>query len=964
MSNPITLTAIARDKEFILNWNHFPVEGESTRYTTISWTNNIDTYLHTATIYDNPSNGKFVLDEDAATGVTYVVQVIQSNYRDDGAYVDYVSNTLTLHVKSVPDALTLKENDIGTINDLRFITLKVYRDLGYSSGYSALVQIKFTAYDGNAYRNYSFGPEANDIYTLTDLPPNQNYEITAKAVNDVGPSLVSNTIIEETSGHPQMPRDFKIVTSYSADLDTNISLLTWKRPTNAELTNLTGYIIRYRLSGHDDDSAEEIVLTALDTDAEMSYPFNFNTYVPDAVPNQTYIFKIMSRNELDRDPIQSNSTYELTAHTFKPSLPVQSLAVVPKDKSLALSWNSPSDVKGYSLNDYVVKVYTGADTTTLFNTYEPVGNTLEVPGLENYVKTRVEIYPRTLNTATSLLSLNDGTITTGTNASIDGESTTSLVYYPYKLADKVTGLAGVPSNNSVILNWVAPEDTGGFPIDHYVVLYKVVNGSTWESVDVFYAELPKTIAAINGTDVEYIVTPVTRNINPGANPVLLSGASETITRRAYTKPNPITNLQVILSDSRIKLLFSPSSDGGGYPIIQYKISHKLTTSNAIEYNDNEIFINTADIVWEDGFIKYEFDALTNGDGYDFKIAVINGVPGGVGNKSDDVTESNQIPYKASTGVINFVVEALDTKLYANWETPEFPGGFQIDHYDIYLNNSIVPHDTTNNTTTDYLFEGLTNGTNYDISIVPVTINGLGDKVDGMTEAVLATKPFTTPDAVTNFIVVEKDKELVLSWNPPANDGADRGDGGNDIVGYSVKMFDNITGGELHSYTVGANVLTYTFNVTNVPAITNGNRYTLKCKALTKTVSDVQLESVDAEIIDAQPYGKPLSINYSIANRTITVTMANNGSPITDVLICAPLAANASVSNLASILVSSSSSESAPINPTGNPLFDEFITIMSYDLNPSESQPMLIVATNPAGMIYVENFADIASGIGS
>ena len=957
MSNPITLTAIAGDKEFSLNWNHVALGvGERTKFTTIFWTNTIlgDNNIHSKTLnyYEtNPSTGTFLLNENVVVGVTYVVTVIQYSYMGADSAGEYTSNTLTLTVSSAPDALTLKQNDIGTINDLRFITLKAYREAvapaTYSDGYSPLTQINFIVAYNSIIIPYSFSPAVNDVYTLADLPPDQIYEITARAVNAVGFSQMSSTIREETSGYPQMPRDFKIVTSYSTANDTTSALLTWNRPTNAELNDLTGYTIKYRLTTDDLDAAEPIDFPALDTDVNMSYTHVFDNDLTS--PNQTYIFTITSYNDLPVDPLKNKSTYDVTAHTFKPSLPVQSLAVVPGDKSLALSWISPSDFRGYSLNDYVVKVYTGVDTTNLFNTYYPTGNTLSVTGLTNYQNTRVEIFPRTLNTATSLLSLNDGNITTGTNAPIDGENTTSSVYYPYKLADKVTGLVAVPTDRLVSLSWVAPVDTGGFPIDHYVVSYNAT------SVNVY--ALSKDIVAINGTDVEYTVTPVTINTNPGANSAELFGAFEKITSIAYTKPNPIINLRVDLSDSHIKLLIDPPVINGGYDIIQYKISHKLTTSNDIEYID--ILIDMANIVLDGALIKYEFDALTNGVGYDFKIAVINGVPGGLNNISDDVTALNQIPYKASTGVIDLSVTAQDKQLYANWEPPSLSGGFDIFEYELSLNG--VHHAITNNTTTDYLFVELINGTNYDISILPVTIqvqNGVSTRLNGSSVSVLATKPFTTPDPVINLAVVEKDKELVLSWAPPANTETGRGDGGNDIVEYSVKIFDNLTETKLHEDIVGANVLTYTFNTANVPSITNGNTYTLKCIVHTKTVSDVQLESVAQTITSAKPYGKPLSINYIIVGNTITVTMGNNGSSITDVLICAPLAANASVSSLANIVVSSS--ELNLINPTGNPLFDTFTTTMSYTLNPYESQPMLIVTTNPAGTFYVENFDAITS----
>jgi|694.fasta_scaffold83978_1 hypothetical protein len=967
MSNPITLTAIAGDKEFSLNWNHVALGvGERTKFTTIFWTNTIlgdnTIYSKTLNYYEtNPSAGTYVLDKNIVVGITYVVTVIQYSYMGADSAGEYTSNTLTLTVSSAPDALTLKQNDIGTINDLRFITLKAYREAvapaTYSDGYSPLTQIKFIVAYNSIIIPYSFGPALNDVYTLTDLPPDQIYEITARAVNAVGFSQMSSTIIERTSGYPAKPREFKIVTEYVPATDTTtektIATLTWAPPTNAEVTDLTGYIIRYREDGHDLDTTLPIEFPALDTDVNMSYPFVFNE--PGMLPGKTYKFKIISRNELPLDSLKNESTVELPARIFKPSSPVQSLTVDPRDGSLYLSWDTPSEFGGYLFKDYVVNVDTMVNS--IWTPFElPIvtyGNTLTISGLTNNVKTRVKIFPQTTNTASSILLNPDGTTTIGDDYDINGTSTTSLDYYPYKLANKVTSLEGIPSDQSVSLSWDEPEGTGGFLIDHYKVSY---SGTI---INVLYAELPKDLDAINGTDVDYTVQPVTININPGANPIELLGAPETISRRAFTKPDPISNLQVILSDSRIKLSFSPSSEGGGYPILKYKISYKKHTD--IEYTNDSVLLLVTDIEFVGGLIEREFDNLTNGVGYDFKIEVISGLPGENKSISDAVTASNQIPYTTPSGVRNLSVTAADKQLIANWDEPEFPGGFQIDHYDIYLDDSTVRHGTTGNNKTDYTIGGLINGTDYTISIVPVinqVQNSASTPRNGAIVVGAATKPFTTPDPVINLAVVEKDKELVLSWTPPENRGAVRGDGGNDIVEYSVKIFDNLTGTELHEDIVGANVLTYTFNTANVPTITNGSTYTLKCIVHTKTVDNLLNESVPAVIPAAKPYGKPLSINYIIVGNTITVTMGNNGSPITDVLICAPLAANASVSRLANIVVSSS--ELNLINPTENPLLNTFTTTMTYALNPHESQPMLIVATNPAGTFYVENFDAITS----
>jgi hypothetical protein len=603
---------------------------------------------------------------------------------------------------------------------------------------------------------------------------------------------------------------------------------------------------------------------------------------------------------------------------YNSSNAITGLEIIPSHETLSCSWDAPSNTGGFAIDHY--KVYLNNETT-----YQTtVTTSILLEQLTNGVSYEVTIVPYTY-----IEYLQDNLM---------GTLYKSSGYYPYKVFDAVTGLIASPNNGFVSLSWNAAESGNTeFPIHHYTVSYN----ETTISVN----EITTKIYVPNGEVITYTVTPVTLNMNPGAGNSELFGTSAAVTSRAYTKPEPITNLRVIPSDSRIKLLFVPSSNNGGYDITYYKISYKVVSS---EYT--EILLDASNLPRENSDIVYSFIAV-NGSGYDIKISVINAAA--TNNTSIEEISEKQIPYRASNGVTILPVSASDTKLYASWQLPSDNGGFAIVEYKLYLDYEYIATTSSLN----YLFEELVNGQSYVISIIPVTFPDYTSvKLDGAEAFASSIKPYTTPDPVINLAVVNKDKELVLSWTPPVDSGVVRGDGGNNIVGYSVKIVENAV--ELFSADI-ANVLTYTFNVTNVPTIANGNTYTLKCKALTKTVANAQLESVDAEI-PAKPYGKPLEIIYSIDILTniITINVNNNGSHLSGILIVAPVSTDSANNDLAHILAQ---------NTLGNdieeqieyPLYDKFSVEMNYQLAEKALQAMLIVVTNSAGMNFVQNFSTIA-----
>ena len=425
MSNLVKLNVTPGDKMFTIDWENvaLPVGYYTTkvRVTVNNTILQLITDNHTLDFDynagENPLTGNTRIFS-LTYGQSYIVSVTQTAINADGDQLAYTTgiNAKTVSVSSSPDSILLVSNDTEyTVNDLTYIIVKAHFPTNYSNGGQPISHIQFlvTYFDPitNEGKEYVFPLRRNlidDTYKLFPLPENKEFEITATAFNSVGHgSGPSNTIIEKTSGYPTIPATFNITTSYSISNDETKVLLAWTPPTNANLTDLLGYVIKYKLASETiyaerDVNGRTLVDGTVDVTADgtliqnMSCEF-LNEFTTDS---QTYDFKIVPYNSLDIS-LQTYSTAVLQAYIFKNALQVQNVISVPGDSSLHLTWDEPTSLRGYPLEQYSIKVYTGSDTTGSFTTHNTFNKYLEITELENGQNMCVVILAQTKNTVTS-----------------------------------------------------------------------------------------------------------------------------------------------------------------------------------------------------------------------------------------------------------------------------------------------------------------------------------------------------------------------------------------------------------------------------------------------------------------------------------------------------------------------------------------------------------------------------------
>ena len=705
--------------------------------------------------------------------------------------------------------------------------------------------------------------------------------------------------------NPSVPTDVSIIPG-----NTQISL-GWSAPENNGGFSISHYIISYKsnsMSSYTDVNVGNVLEYTIST-LTNGVGYNILLYGVNTAISTT---------------LSTNQGEQFSQNNVKPyntSSAVRQLSVSPDNSVLNVGWYVPSNTGGFPIDHYKIYLNNSAEYVSTINTGIILRNLTN--GSEYTVKVVPFTNPDYLN-----------------GEALMGESATSDVYYPYTSSGPVRELSANPSNSQISLTWTAPLVTGGFLIDHYNIYYGKINNNklTTQTTNTSF-----TFESINGDDMEFIVVAVTINKN---NSEEIIGVSSSITSRAYTNPLPVTNLQATPQDSKINLLFTPSANSGGYDIIKYKISHKL--HDAADDTYVSILINVEDLVFSGAYISVVLETLVNGSSYDIKVEVISDTPNGNNNTSTPETLSNIIPYRPSSKVRNIVVTPYNESLNVSWNTPLDNGGFVVAEYKIYLGN--IYHSTTESTST--LITGLTNGTYYLVSIVPVTYpqHISPESLDGEIQAASAqVKPYRISDPVNSLTATVNDKLITLNWSEPTNSG------GNNIVNYEVVMLLE-SGQELHRQTIDDSILTFTFNTENVQSIANGITYTLKCRAITQT-DTLDLLYSSYQTVTAKPFGPPIEINYTIDDNTITVLINNNGSHITDILVIAPISMTQSLTDaLGNANIIGRKTSETPIQNTSDPFIDLFVVTMNYDLVEKDSQPIFIVATNPGGMYYIHNLS--------
>ncbi|MFW6176166.1 MAG: PQQ-binding-like beta-propeller repeat protein [Thermoplasmatota archaeon] len=221
---------------------------------------------------------------------------------------------------------------------------------------------------------------------------------------------------------------------------------------------------------------------------------------------------------------------------------------------------------------------------------------------------------------------------------------------------------------------------------------------------------------------------------------------------AFTgSPSEPQNVNAESHPERVKLTWEEPKENGGSEIEGYKIYRS-------QENDNFTFLTSV------SSSSREFNDLnvTNGETYYYQISAVNKDVEGEKSDSVNATPHDTVPSPPS----NLTVSESDLKINLNWSAPEYAGGSEITHYNVYRGtNSTNLNQIGNPNKTEYVDTNIEKGITYYYYVTAV--NDVGESDTSNLESIKIT---TKPSQPRNLSAEEDDQNILLDWQSPLDDG--------------------------------------------------------------------------------------------------------------------------------------------------------------------------------------------------
>lgn len=504
-----------------------------------------------------------------------------------------------------------------------------------------------------------------------------------------------------------------------------------------------------------------------------------------ALRSDTGTYLITAKNESGTDTAEVKVTV-----LDRPSEPNGPLAISDVNKNgCTLQWKEPDDDGGAEISHYVVEKQ---DLNT--GRWAPCGETkttsLKVDDLTSghEYKFRVKAVNRygdsdALESAVPIIAKD-----------------------PFDTADK----PGTPEivdwdKDHADLEWTAPLNDGGAPIEKYVIEKKLANGD-WEYAEEVPAD--KTSATVNhlkaGSTYQFRVKAINK-----AGASTPSDPSRSMVAKPRNLPPKID--REALMEIRVKaggeIEFNVNVEGEPNPKIVWLINETPLVSSDRTKIDNSVNNNT----------KLKTTNATRIDSGVYKIVATN-------ENGKDEAEVNVVVLDVPSEPVGPLLPKEVTKesCTLQWSPPEDDGGSPISHYTVEkqeANGRWVPCGEATNTT--FRVNKLVEGQEYKFRVKAVNRQGQSKPLTS-DSPVLAKNPFDEPGKPTDVVPVDWDKDHVdLEWKAPLNDG------GAPIESYVVEKKDKF-GDWVPCVTVPGNVTKAT-----APDLHPGEIYQFRVRAVNK-----------------------------------------------------------------------------------------------------------------------------------
>jgi titin len=592
-------------------------------------------------------------------------------------------------------------------------------------------------------------------YTATGLTNGTSYAFRVLAVNGGGAGSASTPDVAVPFATSSTVRNLVVT---PADGQVTAS---WTAPASNGGSAISGYRVAYSTNGGTTFSADTVV--------------NATTAVITGLTNGTAVVVRVIPVNAAGNGVSATST-PATPRTVAAAS--TSVVATAGNSQVSLTWVAPTDNGGSSITGYHVERAIGAGGTW----------------------TRVATVATSSYTATGLTN---GTTyafrVLATNAAGAGAATEPILATPATTPGAPTSVATVAGDGFVTLTWVAPTSNGGAVVTSYLIETST-DGSTWTQAATTSAREFTVTGLANGTAYRFRVS-AENAAGAGAS----AQASSTVTPSA--KAASPTAVIATPTNGAIALTWTAPTDTGGSTLTGYLVEQ--STDGGVTWTTAATTATPSTTL----------TGLVNGTTYSYRVRANNSVGSGAAS-----TVATTTPFTTPGAPRNVVALAGDREVVLTWAAPTVSGGSAITGY-------VVQQSTNGSTWTTVdtpavassVITGLTNGATYSYRVFAVNaavgnVNAIA--TSGATASTIVTAmPRTTASAPQALTPVAGNRQIVLTWTAPADNG------GVALTGYAVQR--SVDGGRTwtNALTTGSSTVTAT-----ITGLTNGVAYVFRVAA--------------------------------------------------------------------------------------------------------------------------------------
>ncbi len=629
--------------------------------------------------------------------------------------------------------------------------------------------------DGQTWSVFDDGISTQTTATVTthggvDLQNGTPYRFRVLGVNRVGNGEFSPQSAAITPLRlPTAPLNLAVV-SGNAALD-----FSWTAPTDdgedlAGTDSIVDYVVEY-------SSDAGVTWTA-----HTPNPTTTSTTVSGLTGGVEYLLRVAARNARDQGPYATTTVTETPQGV--PGL-VQNMTLVAGVGAVTLDWDPGTD-GAVGIDEYVVRFSINSLAFVDDNWNSNVPGPVTESGLSTGDTVVAEVFARN--------TIGDGPVATSNTVVVGG--TPSVV----------TGLAFTEEDGAISLSWVAPADTGGYPVTDYIIESTNNGGANWVAESDVSTATSVTISShngvplVNGNEYSFRVSTKT-SIATGSSTEITGGPAV-----PHTVPSAPVLSTPTSGNGSIGITWS-APDNGGKPISDYVVQYKRASRTQWEtFTDGTSTATSATIT-----------GVNNGVSYVVRVAAVN--PKGQGAWSAEST--SVVPGNVPDQITDLAASAQDGAVALTWTVPA--STLTVTSHQIQYKKQSDPTWATFDGTiaieesvATATVAGLDNGVVYNFEVVAV--NAVGSS----SAATVSAEPFELPGVVQNLTASNAGSTVNLTWSAPTSDG------GSDITDYAVQ----------YRLASSSTWLTYTDGVStglsaNVAGLSVGQSYEFQVAAITR-----------------------------------------------------------------------------------------------------------------------------------